>query len=308
MNKKTTFVFLIIGVIGLYAITLLFNDDKYAHPPQNSEKIDLDDKATLLSKEGKVQQKSEQPVVVDTEKIIDFNEVLSEKFRPNGTRKPYDFNQLKQIAKVDQQKAIEMIMEMVAMPDKNLLALADLNYQCSGLKQVELQIDTILLNRPFEKALWDSGYCSRLGTESDPFFDFLNLARKGNKEAQLLLMPELFGAIERGSVNPRTDPIFYDDLRKEVISYLKSLSSQGVSLASLKLSKEYLSNGLFFSKDKVLATFYLTLYEEQHSGFLDYPWDACNANTDFCRSPEELYKSLSDIEKDRVDSMLARKR
>ena len=90
-----------------------------------------------------------------------------------------------------------------------------------------------------------------------------------------------------------------------MIGYLKSLSSQGVSIASLKLSREYLSDSLFFSTDIVLATYYLYLYENQHSGgFLDYPWDECFSESKYCKSPYELYNSLSDIEKDRVDRML----
>jgi len=67
-----------------------------------------------------------------------------------------------------------------------------------------------------------------------------------------------------------------------------------------------MSGGGFFPTDRVLSVFYLSLYEKQHKVFQDYPWNTCFTDSDFCKSPDELYQALTKIEKARADRMLER--
>ncbi len=248
-------------------------------------------------------------LVIDApnDEIIEFNEYLkNSNFRASGNRPSVNLEGLRNLAKSSIDEAKSSILELAGNPKDNFLTLLELNYHCAGLKAVETQLDGVLKNRPFEKSLWDSGYCSSLGNKNDPFFQYLDIARKGNKLVQLMLHTELYLAIERGAVNPRLTPIVFNDLKNETLGYLKDLSAQDVSLASIKLSREYLSDGLLFSTDKVLSYYYLALYEMQHPSFQDHPWESCNSESDYCKSPDELYQTLTEAEKERADRMTKR--
>jgi len=103
-------------------------------------------------------------------------------------------------------------------------------------------------------------------------------------------------------------PIEYNDLKNEVIGYLKSLSSQGVALASLKLGNEYRTNQALLPEDSVLAYFYNYLYEKQLKGSVrEHPW-YCPPHALYCstKSPVELYHSLNKNDQARADRMLER--
>jgi len=225
-----------------FAITAFYGDSENNHP--NVAKPlskDENSKPVVNTQELNVAEPVKSQGINNSElseEIRTFNEFLVENFRPNGSRPSIKLYELRKLADLGVKAASKLINEMAQNPRGNLLALLELNYQCSGLLTAEIPLEVIFKNRSFEKSLWNSGHCSRFGTESDPFFDHLQLARQGDNLAQLTLNGELFHAIERGIINPRLNPIEYNDLRNEVAGYLKDLSAQGVGLASLKLRNE----------------------------------------------------------------------
>jgi len=233
--------------------------------------------------------------------IKEYNAFLMQKgFSSTAIRPLVSFEGLRIKATDNVEQVSKVILDLSDKPKDYLFELLELNYQCTGLLENETQIDSVLATRPFEKALWDSGYCSRLGTEEDPFFDYLKLARRGVKTAQLVLSGELNNAIRRGAIKPKLNPIEYNDFKNEAIDYLKILSNQGVSLASLKLSREYLTDTLFLPADRVLSYVYLSRYEDHN----DYAWTDCFSDSVFCKTPSELYQQLTKAEKTRADRVV----
>ncbi|VAW46459.1 hypothetical protein MNBD_GAMMA02-1320 [hydrothermal vent metagenome] len=244
--------------------------------------------------------------------VVNFNQATLEmNFSTNGGRPTIKFEEIRLLAENDTVAATGMINQMIDNPEKNILELSTLTKNCVGLESPDnlVPLDEILNNQPFPKALWDTGYCSRIGTENDPFYTHLELARQGNKLAQLTLNEEFYWALERKTINPRLYPIEYNDLKNEVIGYLKSLSSQGVALASLKLGNQYRTNQALLPEDLVLAYFYSYLYEKQLKGSVrKHPW-YCPSYALYCsKSPAELYQSLSKSDQARADRILERVR
>jgi len=144
-----------------------------------------------------------------------FNEVaLKMNFSKHGGRPAIKFEELRSLASTDVVVVTEMINQMIDNPEDHILELSALTMNCEGILKHLLPLEEVLNNQPFLKVLWDTGYCSRIGTETDPFYTHLELARQGNKLAQLILSGELYLALERKTINPRLYPIEYN-----VVSY-----------------------------------------------------------------------------------------
>lgn len=304
----------IAGTLIALVVVYFISSSIYGNKSDRSIKSQRSDSvAAIVHIKNSNQAEKSKKVTVKSKPIGQEIEVLNELLQTMGfgskgsvSRPPFNLNELETLADADIEEAIKRINDMAQDPEKNLMSLVAFNDRCSGLLTLGNRLDGVLSNHSLEKSLWDSGYCSRIGSEADPFYDIVRLARQGNQLAQLLLDGELYAAVERGMVNPKLYPREYNDLRYELVGYLKSLSAQGVSLASLKLSREYLNDGLFFSADRVLSYFYLSLYEQQHKNSGDYPWNHCFSSNDSCKSPAELYQTLTKDEKNRADQLLER--
>ncbi len=107
----------------------------------------------------------------------------------------------------------------------------------------------------FFDGLKKTRFCENLGTETDPLYIYLDLARGGNRVAQLLLIDHLINAIHRGVVNVKQDPMTYMELRDESVNYLKSLAASGITRASERLYRLYSGRDIL-PKDPVLEYYY----------------------------------------------------
>jgi len=160
------------------------------------------------------------------------------------------------------------------------------------LSQPDKIVTERLFNRYyFFQGLLESNICNDVGTRRDPFYVFLDSARKGNMLSQLLLTEHLYSALARKLINPWVYPLEYMDLRDEAIYYLKILSSKGVARASSKLTQIYLSRNYFLPPDSILAYYYNFLAVKQGEGVAHV--------TDI----SELYYDLTKEQKIIVDRM-----
>ncbi len=320
MRNLKLLMFLIGVLIAIFAITTIFNDSDNL---QNEEKIistdnttsndsvlEMDaDKDSLKGIEiSKKQLKSNNEDKINLINVITLNKTTRHQTGPSVSLEDINFL----IDSGDSLAAKEKINEIINNPKDNFLKFNKLSTLCldtitllESFPSSTPSLDELFIGQPLKKALWDTGFCSTFGTDADPFYTYLDLARQGDKVAQLTLKNILFSAINRGIINPRLNPIKYNELRYEAIGYLQNLSTQGVALASLELSREYYTNDtMLLPEDKVLYYFYSFLYEKQARGIVrEYPWDCTQV---YCKSPGELYQTLTEKEKARADRLIQR--
>jgi hypothetical protein len=189
------------------------------------------------------------------------------------------------------------LKNFVHNPAENLTSIRELEVYCSALRTRENNnfpedMSTSPKAEMFLLALQKSELCSNYLTENDPFYIALDLARKGNKLAQLFLVEDLGHAMQRGLVNPQLHPLEYNDLKNEAIDYLKVLSAQGVVQATINLKNIYKSSAFLVPRDDVLHYYYAFLAEKQSN----------NRNL-FFRNSDQLYDQLSDKEQSKADRM-----
>ncbi|MCF6264299.1 MAG: hypothetical protein L3J24_12035 [Xanthomonadales bacterium] len=210
--------------------------------------------------------------------IMNFNEQLAidlsldysdESVRINAVR----FLEEKQ--RYDSADVIEEINEYFENIVENQIEVSDLVSKCKRAnkklaehEKILSQPDRVFTERLFNRyyffqGLLESNICNDAGTRRDPFFVFLNSARKGNMLSQLLLTDHLVSALARKLIDPWKYPLEYMGLRTEAVYYLKILASKGVLKASEKLAHMYSSSSYFMPRDRVWEYYYMFLYEKQ---------------------------------------------
>lgn len=252
-----------------------------------------------------------QPVEQVSDEIVSFNEQLvkdltidysDESARINAV----DFLQNKQIQ--GSAYVVEKINKYYENIVDNQIEVSDLILRCKSAKKEITEIekgltksDKIVTERLlsryyFSQGLLESNICDDLRTTRDPFFVFLESARKGDMLSQLLLTDHLYRALTRKLINPWKYPLEYMDLRDEAITYLKILASKGVSRASARLTHMYSSSSLFMPPDRVLEYYYSFLAEKQErlEGFY---------HGLYLRDSSKLYYRLTEEQKIIVDRM-----
>lgn len=237
-----------------------------------------------------------------SKEIIDFNHYLVNNidYQGFGTSENLLSNLQGVIQEHNVDKVAEALKNMIQSPEENLSSIRELDIFCSALKKRENNTlnlpkgkSTSYRGEIFLLALQKSGICSHYLTEKDPFYIALNMARKGNKLAQLFLVEDFGRAIDRGLITPHLHPLKYHDLKEEILGYLINLSSRGVPQATIMLKNLYSSNRFLVPQDDVLHFFYAYLAEKQK-----------NSRKLFLKNSDELYSRLNENEKILADKMI----
>lgn len=287
-------------IVSLIAIAFYF----YFKPQDNdmlAEKIELKEpikmnKDTPSPIEQGVVNYAAEPVGSE---IVNFNQYLST--RPEfdlifGDNDPVQvFIESHEVTEESASIFIDKILDNI---EDEQLSARQLFLRCNKLK-VEPRKYTqggnlMYPNDMLIYAIHKKGICHMLGSSKDPFYIYLNLARRGNMLSQLLLIDDLRFAIDSGAIKPFLNPIAYDGYRQEAKYYLENLSAKGVKKASDRLVSLY-RDERYFPEDKVKQFFYAYLAEKQNR-FEDMiePWN----------SSDHYYGKLSEEEKQRADRMI----
>lgn len=241
------------------------------------------------------------PTIKPSADIEEFNVYLSEHISAIGSSlKPTVLSNIVEDIGSDDfdiNNAADRLMVIMEDPVKHQLVMRDLFSYCTALKKrelgtIETSINSQLAGENLLLALQKSGYCNHVGTNTDSFYVILDLARKGDRVAQLFLADDLAYAIERGLIQPKLYPVEYNDLRTEIIDYLKSLSARGVVRATINLKKVYDTSNFLLPKDQVMAYYYALLSEKQS-----------NIQDLYYHSSDQLYDWLTESQKLRADRM-----
>jgi len=296
MNKSTVIFLFIISVVVLYFYSTTTNHSKST---ENQSTIESTGQSSLKLPKTGADTISIPAAVGETQEIKEFNEFLINQVSPLGysnkdsllanIQNTIDHDNI-DVAALELKKVLED-------PQEHQLIIRELETSCHALRKREVgQIDEIqhsmVKAELFLLSLQQSNFCSIYGTENDPFYISLNLARKGDKLAQLFLYEDLLSAMNRQLVSPVLFPIEYNDLRQEVIGYLNSLSSQGVSDATIKLANVYSDNAIVPNDN--FYRYYYTFLAEKQTG---------DRNTFFINS-DELFDRLTENEKLRAERLV----
>ncbi len=305
IQKKTIFVILLVALLAIWTsfeLNLFSSNEPIKvvteHPSENKEQaLNLsEDKPKIESLKLSI-----EPISVEIETLNDY---IEENISPIGTSlKPGLFSTVFEDINngfLDVDLAAEQLKEIMLDPQKHQLEMRELFGYCDALKKrvtgiTDDSTQSTLFGEDILLALQKSEYCSYVGTVADPFYIILNLARKGDKIAQLYLIDDLYFAIQRGLINPNINPLEYYDLRTEIIDYLVTLSSSGVVQASINLQKLYSTSNFLVPVDKVLAYFYAVLVEKQSNGQMIYDYPS-----------NQLYERLTESQKQRADRITKR--
>jgi hypothetical protein len=295
MNKSTVMFLVIIALVVLFFYSTTTdnfepNESVQSHEPGK----------TALSQSAIEADSLHIPVTIkETREINEFNEFLINQVSPLGysnkdsllanIQNTIDHDNI-DVAALELKKVLED-------PQEHQLIIRELETSCHALRKREVgQIDEIqhsmVKAELFLLALQQSNFCTIYGTENDPFYITLNLARKGDKLAQLFLYEDLLSAMNRQLVSPALFPIEYNDLRQEVIGYLNNLSSQGVSDATIKLANIFSDNAIVPYDN--FYRYYYTFLAEKQTG---------ERNTFFINS-DELFDRLTYNEKLRAERLV----
>ncbi len=237
-----------------------------------------------------------EPILRPSSEVQAFNDFVTENISQIGTGlKPtllYEVFESLNTGAIDIESAANQLMEIMKDPVVHQLSMRDLFSFCEALEKrvmgtINESVESSVEGEDFLLALQKSGYCKNIGTETDPFFVILGLARKGDKVARLYLIDDLYFAIQRGLIKPNLFPLEYHDLRAEIIDYLVSLSYTGIVQASLNLQRLYSTSNFLVPEDKVMAYYYAVLVDKQSDG-------------------QMLYDQLNETQKTRADRMTKR--
>ncbi|WP_154223885.1 hypothetical protein [Marinicella rhabdoformis] len=246
---------------------------------------------------------AKKPVNYESEpvasKYVDFNQYLST--RPEfdlllGENDPLQvFINSSDVTEESSFKFIDKILEDV---EGEQLSVRQLFLRCNKLKDEPKKYSEgeslMYPNDVLIHSIYKKGLCHMVGSNKDPFYMYLELARKGDMLSQLLLIDDLGFAIKSGAINLKLYPMDYEELRQEAKQYLENLSANGVKKASDRLVYLY-KDQRFFPEDKVKQYFYAYLAEKQNGfEYMVEPWN----------SSEHYYEVLSDEEKLRADRMV----
>jgi hypothetical protein len=297
MNKSLLSIILI-GLLLVLALYLYIASDGSVQKINNQP----EDPNAQISQEEKIDTKAydKLSVIKPSTDIEEFNQYLFEHISIGGYSRKETISS-KIIGTVNAENidfVAEQYMQIRQDPKTHQLAMRELFGSCLALKKREtdtLESSTTSNKLNFEYqllALQKSGYCDHIGTKSDPFYVILDLARKGDKVAQLYLIDDLNYAIQRGLINPKIYPIEYNDLRNEIIGYLKSLSARGVIQATMNLQRVYGTRNFLLPKDEVMRYYYAVLVEKQSNNQVIYDYPS-----------NQLYDWLTETEKVKADKM-----
>ena len=298
MMKKISIVIVLIGVlVALYFYNATSTD---AANPDQSEVVQNSDQSSNHELNTQISGNNVNdllPIGEVSDEISVFNQYLVENVDSLG----YSIGEtiLTNINETIDDETIDHaaaeLKKIIQNPQEHQLLMRELQSPCKALKKrenstLDKEVKSMIKGEYFLLALQKSGFCANFGTENDPFFLTLDLARKGDKLAQLFLAEDLGGAMHRGLISPQLDPLEYNDLRNEVLDYLKQLSARGVTQATITLHNLYRSNKFLVPQDKVLQYYYAVLGEKQS-----------NSRNTFMLSSDELYDRLTGSEKSRAD-------
>lgn len=306
MNYNKLFIFLILSLIAGYFVYVFLNKSSMF---ELGEKSDF----TLITKNQEQKQvigesqNQFDPKVLKlglkiSPEIMEFNEYVKDNVNSLGTSKKNSLfsNFINAINEDNLSDIAAEINYFIENPQKNQLQIREVINFCDSLKKREnnslpKSTQSAVRGELFLLALQESSFCDILGTENDPFYVMLELARKGDKLAQLWLISDLGSAVNRKVIDPKLYPSLYNDLRSEVINYLSQLSARGVIEATIILQNLYSNNDNMVPRDPVLRYFYLKLAERQNNN-LAISW----------LSSEKVYSNLTKIEKAKAERMLER--
>ncbi len=297
MNKK----FILVLLFGLLVLLV-----SYLYDTSNT-KADFVHESIMVNDEMHQIEKNDQhisnilPSITPSSELKTFNTYVDETVSANGSSlRPTVLSNILEDINIssddfDFNNAADQLMLIMEDPGNHQLVMRDLFSYCAALKErelgeIELSINSQLASENIFLTLQKSGYCNHIGTDSDPFYIILDLARKGDKLAQLYLIDDLHYAIERGLIQPKLYPIEYNDLRTEIIDYLKSLSARGVVRATVNLQKVYDTSNFLFPTDPVLVYYYTVLGEKQS-----------NDQGLYFYTSDQLYQRLTKSQKARAD-------
>jgi len=112
---------------------------------------------------------------------------------------------------VTEERSSQFIDDILNNAEENQLSLRQLFLRCNKLKnereKYTLGENLVYPNDILIYAMYKKGTCNLLGTKSDPFYTYLDLARGGDMLAQLLLIDDLGYAIDTGAINLNLQPL-----------------------------------------------------------------------------------------------------
>lgn len=246
---------------------------------------------------------SETLNIITAKQVIHFNEEFTKSMSfQSDSNKVLEVSKLKNKYRNDTADVLEAIEDYVSDVGEHPIQVNELASLCrfkdASINHFEKNydkekiIDIDLNNYLFFKGVDESKICRKF-KKRDPFYIFLDMARKGDLEQRVLLLENIGHAIDRGAIKVYEYPARYKEVRDEAEFYLQELASKGVYHASARLSSQY-QGGSYLPKDRVKEYYYAYLANRQGAYNQGYPE----------KNLEQMYARLNERDKKIVDRMI----
>ncbi len=305
--KKITFFTLIV----LFVIVIYFNNYYKKQEFKNNRYDNINETKKIDVNQSSVQNKHPKSSKLNfLKEIKKFNETVNIDLNRNDLNSKYfEVDKLYDNNRKDTTDIEKQIHFYINDIEKYQIQVESLSKKCIKLNE-RLAEQSKILNSGrelqegfynqhfFDKGLFNTGFCENIGTKKDVFWEFVEIARRGNKIAQLLLFDRVFDAVSNGNVSilsAKKRPIEYMELRNEAINYLRVLSHQGVYKASLNLSRIYSKNNWSLIPNNSVLSYFYSYIADKQSGFEISPYE---------NNLEIIYSNLTKKEKDMADRMI----
>ena len=311
MKKKFLFIGLIVFVGVLFYEKYNSN---FGHSISEQEVLkkttgnELNNKKPIhVSDDSIFKSESDERMMNEYYTLTEEKSELNKKILDTYTSKTFEVSNISRQPRNDSKEIKTLIAGYFDNYEENFRQVEELFLKCLGAKERISSIEERLNGQSkiieaelngyyFDKGLLESGVCKKFGTQEDPFWTMLKLARRGNEEMRVSLLENMIMAIYRGAINIQKYPDKYLELRNEAEEYLQKYSHKGVIYATEILANQYsgkLGKNQLLPTNPVLAYYYAYLADVQNTAAYGY-WE---------RDLLKMYDSLTERQQSIVDRM-----